>query len=122
MSEYLPIPSTRKDVYRNSFFPRSIREWNNRLSAATAASSVEDVQGHTGHLTTCPVPDVKIRFPPVLTVHIALRDFYLDCHAGVLGSMMSTICTRKKKKKKKKLWLVKIVVCDCPERFCYKGC
>jgi hypothetical protein len=29
------IPSTRKNVYRNSFFPRSIRDWNNLPSAAT---------------------------------------------------------------------------------------
>jgi hypothetical protein len=44
------IPSTRKDVYRNSFFPRSIREWNNLPSAATTASSVEEFRDTLGNL------------------------------------------------------------------------
>jgi hypothetical protein len=44
------IPSTRKDVYRNSFFPRSIWEWNNLPSAATTASSVEEFRDTLGNL------------------------------------------------------------------------
>jgi hypothetical protein len=44
------IPSTRKDVYRNSFFPRSIRDWNNLPSAATTASSVEEFRETLGNL------------------------------------------------------------------------
>jgi hypothetical protein len=50
------IPSTRKDVYRNSFFPRSIREWNKLPSAAKTASSVEEFKD-TWQRTTYPVPD-----------------------------------------------------------------
>ena len=46
-----PIPSTRKDVYWNSFFPpRSIRQWNNLPSAATTASSVEEFRDTLGNL------------------------------------------------------------------------
>jgi hypothetical protein len=45
------IPSTRKDVYRNSFFPRSIREWNNLPSAAITASSVEEFRDTLGNIT-----------------------------------------------------------------------
>jgi hypothetical protein len=42
------------------------------------------VQGHTGQLTTCPVPDRVDKIPACfLTVNIALLGFYLDCHAGV---------------------------------------
>ena len=44
------IPSTRKDIYRNSFFPRSIRQWNNLPSAATTASSVEEFRDTLGNL------------------------------------------------------------------------
>jgi hypothetical protein len=44
------IQSTRKDVYRNSFFSRSIREWNNLPSAATTASSVEEFRDALGNL------------------------------------------------------------------------
>ena len=44
------IPSTRKDVYRNSFFPRSIREWNNLPSAATTSSSVDEFRDTLGNL------------------------------------------------------------------------
>jgi hypothetical protein len=56
------IPSTRKDVYRNSFFPRSIREWNNLPPAAKTASSVEEFRD-TWQLTTCPVPDHVDKIP-----------------------------------------------------------
>ena len=42
------------------------------------------VQGHTGQLTSCPVPDrVDKDSRLFLTVNIALRGFYLDRHAGV---------------------------------------
>jgi hypothetical protein len=41
----------RKDVYRNSFFPRSIREWNNLLSTASTASSVEEFRDTLGNLS-----------------------------------------------------------------------
>jgi hypothetical protein len=42
------IPSSRKDVYRNSFFSRSILEWNNLPSSATTASSVVVTRGCFG--------------------------------------------------------------------------
>jgi hypothetical protein len=57
------IPSTRKDVYRNSLFPKihpameqhSIGSNNNQFRGG--------VQGHTGQLTTCPVPDRVNKIP-----------------------------------------------------------
>jgi hypothetical protein len=42
------IPSTRKDVYQNSFFPRSIRDWNNLPSAADKSPAGQYLQLKTG--------------------------------------------------------------------------
>ena len=39
------IPSTRRDVYKYSYFPRTIRDWNNLPPSATTASSIEEFRG-----------------------------------------------------------------------------
>ena len=44
------IPSTRRDVYRFSFFPRTIRDWNQLPSVVTSASSIEGYRAALGNL------------------------------------------------------------------------
>ena len=44
------IPSTRRDVYRFSFSPRTIRDWNQLPSAVTSASSIEGYRAALGNL------------------------------------------------------------------------
>ena len=44
------VPTTRKDVYRHSFFPSTIRDWNALPAAATTASSLEAFKGVLGDI------------------------------------------------------------------------
>ncbi|KAK3107483.1 hypothetical protein FSP39_015480 [Pinctada imbricata] len=48
------IPTARKDVhvYRFSFFPRTIRDWNKLPSAVSSASSLEGYRTALGDLPT----------------------------------------------------------------------
>jgi hypothetical protein len=57
------IPSTRKDVYQNSFFPKIHPGLEQPSIGSNNSQFRGEVQGHAGQLTTCPVPDRVDKIP-----------------------------------------------------------
>jgi hypothetical protein len=63
-------PTTNKEVYRNSFFPRSIRDWNHLPETISSALSLEKFRAR---LASVPWTQMESWWRPTTYVNIVLN-------------------------------------------------